>query len=223
MKKVLLWAKWMVVVLTLASALAQESRPGFQITTRNLPPAEPDKPYTVRLRAVGGQAPYMWKLLSWDGVDDAHIAGDTGVFTARIRPGAEVSVRVQVTDSSNPPLTYTKDLRLAKSAPLAIRWEQTPSVRGAGISGALRVTNATADAFDLTVIVVAVNETGKAFALRYEHLMLAPNTETPALAFESSLPLGHYTVHADAVAEIPTKHSILRDRSEQPGLVVETQ
>jgi hypothetical protein len=73
------------------------------------------------------------------------------------------------------------------------------------------------------VIVVAVNEIGKAFALRYEHLTLPKGAETPDLKFDSSLPLGQYTLHADAVGEVPAKNAIYRDRREIPGLVIESQ
>jgi hypothetical protein len=87
----------------------------------------------------------------------------------------------------------------------------------------VRVSNGSKDNYDVTVIVVAVNQFGKAFALRYEHLSLAPQTETPDLSFNSTLPLGSYTVHVDAVAEVPSKGEIYRQRLEQEGIAIKTQ
>jgi len=74
------------------------------------------------------------------------------------------------------------------------------------------VTDGTNTDFDLTVIVVAVNEIGKAFALRYEHLDLKANAAPSEIDFSSSVPRGAYVVHVDAVAEVPSKNAIYRQR-----------
>jgi hypothetical protein len=104
-----------------------------------------------------------------------------------------------------------------------VRWTAIPHISSTKIAGAVRVKNGSRDAAEVTVIVVAVNEVGKAFALRYEHLDLASGAETPDLRFEQTLPLGQYTVHADAVGEVPSKKAIYRDRRELSGLVVNSQ
>ncbi len=130
---------------------------------------------------------------------------------------------VQVIDSGNPPLTNIKLLVASAAAPLSIDWTAKPQLQGANITGALRVSNGSKDDFDLTVIVVAVNEYGRATALRYERFTLAHETESPDLRFTSTLPIGQYVVHADVVAEVPAKNAIYRDRKQQGGLVVQTQ
>jgi hypothetical protein len=135
----------------------------------------------------------------------------------------EFSVAVQVTDSSSPSLTNTKLLLASATAPLSINWTSKPQLQGANLSGAVRVTNGSKDDFDLTVIVVAVNEYGKAFALRYEHFALLHKTISPDLRFTSTLPMGQYVIHADAVAEVPAKNAIYRDRKQQAGISVQTQ
>ena len=106
---------------------------------------------------------------------------------------------------------------------LAIRWTDRPHISLDHMAGAVRVKNGSKDSVDLTVIVVAVNEYGKAFALRYERLTLPRGAETPDLKFDSSLPLGQYTLHADAVGEVPAKNAIYRDRREVPGFIVQSQ
>ena len=198
------------------------SRP-FQIVTQNLPVPELGKRYAVQLKVVGGQPPYRWAIPTGVLPPGLNLDPDRGAISGRAQSSSEFSVLVQVTDSSNPPLYYTKLLVASADAPLTINWTQIPQITLSNIVGAVRVRNGSKDTVDMTVIVVAVNETGKAFALRYERLNLASGAETPDLEFNSSLPLGQYTVHADAVGEVPAKKAIYRDRRELSGLVVESQ
>jgi hypothetical protein len=55
-----------------------------------------------------------------------------------------------------------------------------------------------------------VNEIGKAFALGYQHLSVAPDTNLSEIPFISQLPAGRYTVRADAIAEIVPRRKIFR-------------
>ena len=70
------------------------------------------------------------------------------------------------------------------------------------------VSNNLNESLDLTVIVVAINESGKAFVLAYQHFSLAPRTFNLAIPFASSLPFGGYIVHADAIGEDANTNSI---------------
>jgi len=132
-------------------------------------------------------------------------------------------VLIQVADSSDPPLSLTKLLVASANAPLTVRWTVRPHVTASHLSGAVRVINGSKDTVDMTVIVMAVNEYGKAFALRYEQMKLPPGIETPDLSFDVYMPLGQYTAHADAVGEVPARKAIYRDRREVQGLVVQDQ
>jgi hypothetical protein len=84
------------------------------------------------------------------------------------------------------------------------------------------VSNGTKDAFDLTVIVVAVNEIGKAFALGYQRFDLRPQTKEMEIKFGSTMPRGQYVIHADAIADVPDKNAIYRDRLQTPQALVVT-
>jgi len=66
------------------------------------------------------------------------------------------------------------------------------------------------------VIVVAVNEIGKAFALGYQRFDLQPNNKDVEIKFGSTLPRGQYVIHADAIAEVPGKRAIYRSRLQTP-------
>lgn len=205
---------------------AQTARParGFQIVTANLSIPVAGEKYVVQLRAVGGKQPYHWTVLGTPLPAGLALDESKGIIFGTPQASEGFSVLVQVTDSSEPPLTYSKQLVAASGAPLSIRWTDRPHVTGTNITGAVRVSNDSKDVVDLTVIVVAVNEVGKAFALRYERLNLPPGNETPDLKFDyGSAPIGNYTAHADAVGEVPAKKIIYRDRREFGGLVVDSQ
>jgi len=74
----------------------------------------------------------------------------------------------------------------------------------------VKASNNSSNVVDLTVIVVAVNQAGKAFALGYQHFNLPPKTKDQEIPFESQLPGGGYTVRVDAIGEVPSKNRIYR-------------
>jgi len=217
----------LAVVLALASACAysqaRASSQALQIVTSNLPLPEAAEKYEVKLRAIGGTAPYRWSIQGTPLPPGLNLNSNTGVISGIPESSDEFSVLVQVTDSAEPAMTHSKLLVASEGAPLTLRWTVRPHITAANIAGAVRVENGSTDSVDVTVIVVAVNEIGKAFALRYEHLSLAPGKESPDLRFDSSLPPGQYTAHVDAVGEVAAKKAIYRDRREQDGLVVQAQ
>jgi len=101
-------------------------------------------------------------------------------------------------------------------APLLIEWKSFPRLQGDQILGSVNVSNGTRDMFDLTVVILAVNEYGKAFALGYQHFDLQPETTDVEIPFgqATNLPVGTYVVHADAVAEVAAKGLIFRGRQQ---------
>jgi hypothetical protein len=191
--------------------------------TANLPLPEAGEKYEIKLRAIGGVPPYRWSIPATPLPPGLNLNVNTGLISGIPESSDEFSVLVQVTDSADPPGTHSKLLVASEGAPLAIRWTVRPHITAANIAGAVRVENGSNDSVDVTVIVMAVNEIGKAFALRYEHLSVAAGKETPELKFDSSLPPGQYTAHADAIGEVPSKKAIYRDRREFDGLVVQAQ
>src|SRR5262249_9695602 len=207
----------------LASSQTSPSSRPFQIVTSNLPPPEIGVDYKAEIRVVGGKPPYQWTILQQPLPPGLTLDGTRGIIFGTPQTNAQFSVLVQVSDSSEPPLTITKLLVSNPGPLLAIRWTDRPHISLDHMAGAVRVKNGSKEIVDLTVIVVAVNEYGKAFALRYERLTLSRGAETPDLKFDSSLPLGQYTLHADAVGEVPEKNAIYRDRRELPGFIVQSQ
>src|SRR4051794_16916785 len=221
-----------IAILCLAAILVSPSRCAYsqtpksqalQIMTANLPLPEAGEKYEIKLRAIGGVPPYRWSIPATPLPPGLNLNVNTGLISGIPESSDEFSVLVQVTDSADPPGTHSKLLVASEGAPLAIRWTVRPHITAANIAGAVRVENGSNDSVDVTVIVMAVNEIGKAFALRYEHLSVAAGKESPDLRFDSSLPPGQYTAHVDAVGEVAAKKAIYRDRREQDGLIVQAQ
>ena len=88
------------------------------------------------------------------------------------------------------------------------------------IDGIVQLSNGSRDDFDLTVIIVAVAESGRATAIGYEHFPLKAGAASVQIPFGNTLPHGAYAIHADAIAEIPTRKAILRQRLQTPQLQV---
>jgi hypothetical protein len=66
--------------------------------------------------------------------------------------------------------------------------------------------------FDLTVIVMAVAEDGRATAIGYQRFTLKPQTIDFPIPFGENLPWGAYQINVDAVAEVAATNTIYRAR-----------
>jgi hypothetical protein len=221
-----LWAGLLAGVLGFISPLAWNQTPvpqtpPFQIATQKLPLPIVGQRYYVPLKVVGGSPPYQWSLPQGQLPAGLTLDAQKGIIFGRPASAGEFSVLVQVADSSEPPLVITKLLVAAATAPLTVAWATAPQVAQSNIVGAVRVSNGSKDTMDMTVIVMAVNEIGKAFALRYERLNLAAGMDSPDLKFDVFVPSGQYVVHADAVGEVADKNAIYRDRRQVDGLAVQ--
>lgn len=187
----------------------------------SLPRAVLREAYQAQLRASGGTLPLTWRLIEGQLPAGLDLDPASGRLLGTPTQTGEFRFRVRATDAADPPQTAAREFRLHTAAALAVKWERPPRVEAGGILGSVQVANGTQDDFDLTLLVVAVNEYGKAFALGYQHFTLAKETETPAIPFGFSLPRGDYVVHVDAVAEVPLKNAIYRARRQEGPMRVE--
>jgi Putative Ig domain len=161
-----------------------------------------------------------WRFRSVRGSLPPGIALDpSGILAGTPTAPGEFHFTLEATDSSSTPIAKTRDYVLAVPSPLTVVWTQPPQVTAGGaIAGEIQVTIGTADALDLTVIVVAVNTVGKAFALGYQHFSLGAGSQR--ISFGSTLPRDTYVVHADAVAEDSETGKIYRARLQTNPLTV---
>ena len=100
---------------------------------------------------------------------------------------------VTVTDSNVPAMQIQREFRLVVTAALSIDWKQPPAVHGDKIEGSVIVSNLTQQDFTLTVIVMAVNQIGRATALGYQEFTLRSGAEQ-VIPFGSSPGPGTYIV-----------------------------
>lgn len=107
---------------------------------------------------------------------------------------------------------------------LLAEWNTTPQLSGNGneVKGSVVVVNGSDDDYDQTVLVEAVNEIGKAFAIGYQHFTLEHRTRSVPIRFDTTLPPGRYLVHADAVAEVASRHLVHRTHLVGPFPLVVT-
>jgi hypothetical protein len=167
--------------------------------------------FEYHLQARGGNAPYHWVLSSGSLPRGIHLLPD-GKLSGIPTETGEFHFVVKAADSSQPLLEREQSLVLKVSAPLLAHWERYPKVNGQRIEGSVKVSNDTNHDFDLTFIVLAVNEIGRAQALGYQHFTLRKNTADFELPFGENLPRGSYQIHADVVGEVAATNSIHRTR-----------
>ena len=202
----------------LASAQKQRTQPVIQqkatieihdgIRTISLPTAVEGTRYQYQLETQDRSRANTWILehgklpkgiqLAPQGLLDG-IPSETGEFHFTV-----------FTSNPGQVMTNPQELTLVVVAPLFARWERYPKINGQQIEGSIKVSNPTANDFDLTFITVAVNEIGRAQALGYQRFNLRKNTTDFELPFGENVPVGSYQVHVDVVAEVAATHSIYR-------------
>jgi hypothetical protein len=209
-------------------ALPQEAPPAppdrssLVLATDSLPRAVAQLPYDLLLQARGGTPPLHWRVASGALPPGIELDAEHGRLHGTPTAVGEFRLSLSVTDSATPADGRERVFFLEVVPPLLLVWKQTPATEGDRsdrIAGSVEITNHTPDEFDLTFIVVAVNEVGKAFALGYQHGPMKGETGPQEFPFGAgmNLPRGRYVVHVDAVAEVPARRAIYRARLQTSG------
>jgi hypothetical protein len=189
--------------------------PPLAIPDQPLPALDAGVEFHVLMHATGGVPPYSWSVDGGNLPEGVSLTRE-GLLAGRpAKPGA-FSFVLKVEDSAHPANTINKEFQGEVAAPLLLEWLDPPKVRDDRIDGSVQVSNGSKDAFDLTVIIVAVAENGRATALGYEHFPLKAGVAHQKILFGSTLPYGGYEIRADAIAEIPARNTILRQALETP-------
>jgi hypothetical protein len=212
-------ARWLLSSLVLAcflvgSATAQQAvapDSALSVQTLALPKALTGQQYQFRLQARGGTTPLKWRVASGSLPRGVALRAD-GTLNGIPRESGEFHFVVTVADSSIPGHQRNQELVLRVLAPLLAQWSRYPEVVGQRIEGAVKISNQTEQDFDLTFIVVAVNESGRATALGYQRVILKKNVAEMEVPFGETLPGGTYQVNVDVVGEVPATNTIHRTR-----------
>jgi Putative Ig domain len=172
-------------------------------------------PYETRLHAVGGVPVLHWKVEKGALPPGISLESDGWLHGQAERAG-EFQFTVSVTDTGSPAQAVEKAFVIRVRAALTLSWKTQAHVNGNRIEGSAEVSNTTGDDMDLTFIVLAVAENGRATAIGYQHFVLQGDTLTRELSFGDALPRGGYVVHVDAVAEVERRNVIYRERLQTP-------
>ena len=207
----------LLLFVTAFPVIAQQDADPNQlaIKTNTLPKAYPHQLYRVQLENQGGVPPFTWKLTE-GALPNGMALGPDGVISGAANSTGDFHFMVTVSDSGRPAHERRKEFLLQVVAPLSIAWGQPPKINGQRIEGTIKVTNQTETTFDLTAVVLAVNEIGRATAIGYQRFPLKPNTTYFEIPFGENLPPGAYVIHADVVAEVAEINAIYRARLATP-------
>ena len=170
--------------------------------------------YTLPLTTTGGITPYTWSVVGGELPPGLRIQQHKGNIVGTPTTAGIYHFTVAVADSSIPQLQLKRDFNIQVIEGLTVSWQDAPAVHGNKISGSAVVSNHTGDEFVLTVIVVAVNQIGRATALGYQHFKLAGGSTSPVIPFGSSPGMGTYYVRIDAVAHRTGKKHIFRSNKQ---------
>ncbi len=208
-----------VTVPLLSSLLfAQGIQTAGHETLVNLPDAVVQQPYSHQLEEPpAGAPPWAWHLASGTLPPGLTVNPD-GTITGTPTAVGSFRWQMQATDSATTPAAVSYQVELAVRPQLEMQWDAQPSLDSDTIQGRVRVINHSQESLNLTVIVVAINEIGKAFALGYQHFDFAPGSQV--IDFGSSLPRGSYLVHADAIGVSATSAASLYSGLQTPQPLV---
>jgi hypothetical protein len=214
--------RWVLVLLFAINGFSQSTDPArLNFVTKSLPAATVGHPYTSTIRLQGGKGPYQWTITKGRLAPGLMLQSSSGEIGGTPTQTGVFRFTLNVRDLGTN-AAVNREFVLEVLGPLLLEWVDPPKLNENTIAGSIRVTNSSrrGDQFDLTVIIVAVNEIGKAFALGYQHFQLEQNVEQ-VIPFSSSVPNGRYIVHVDAIAEIAARRAIYRARLQtQAPLIV---
>jgi len=181
------------------------------VRTTSLPKAYLKRQYEIHLEAQGGIAPLRWEITE-GAAPSGIVLGRDGILSGVPTETGEFRFTATVTDGGRPAVQRNQQLVLTVVAPLMAQWGRYPKVTDRRLEGSIVVSNQTEQDFDLTVIMMAVNETGRATAIGYQRFALKKGTTSLEIPFGENLPQGSYELNVDAVAEVAATNSIYRAR-----------
>jgi putative Ig domain-containing protein len=173
-----------------------------------LPDTYPHSRYSLPFITQGGGSVLHWRLAR--GILPPGLKlEDNGVLHGEPTRAGEYRFAISVTDNGRQ-RAVQKEFVLRVIEALTLIWKAPAHVNGNRIEGSVEVSNTTVDDVDLTFVVYAIAENGRATAIGYQHLPLPHATVGMELPFGESLPFGAYIVHVDVVGEVASKNRIYR-------------
>jgi Putative Ig domain len=201
----------LAAAVTIAAQQGAATGQPLIIHTTSLPRGFLHQPYQAKLEAQGGILPLHWELSEGNLPQGIDLNPD-GTFTGSPQANGEFHFTVNLTDSGKPAAQLKQKLVLTVVSPLLLQWGKQPKVNGQRIEGSIVVSNQSDHDVDLTVVIVAVADNGRATALGYQRLPVQKDAAEKEIPFGENLPKGAYQINVDAVAEVPSANTIYRAR-----------
>ena len=177
------------------------------LQTTSLPKGFLRQPYHFKLEAQGGILPLRWEITAGAQPPGIDLSPD-GTLSGAPPEVDSFHFVVTITDSGKPARERKKEFILNVVAPLVVEWSRKPKISGRRLEGAIKVSNQTEQDFDFTFIALAVDPSGRATAVGYQHFTLKRDTDEFEIPFGENLPFGTYDLHLDAVAEVADTNTI---------------
>jgi hypothetical protein len=211
-----------LLVLIVGATGSSQAQEPLTITTTSLPSTTTGSSVRMTIAVTGGLLPLNWRLSNGKLPPGLKLNSKTGVIAGRPTTPGVYHFEVRVADSGVPAMQIHRDFTLVVTAALSIDWKEPPAVNGQTLEGSVVVTNQTEQDVALTVVVMAVNQIGRATTLGYQKFTLRSGAGQ-VISFGASPGPGEYIVHADVVAEVARTHTIHRVRKEtKEALVIQS-
>jgi hypothetical protein len=196
---------------SMAAQQAAATGPPLAVRTSTLDKGFLRQHYRFQLASDGGITPLRWSLASGS-LPRGVTLSDDGLITGTPMATGNFAFVLTITDSGKPPRQLNYPLTMQVVAPMLLDWNPPAKINGQRIEGGLKVSNQTGVDFDLTVVVLAVDESGRATAIGYQRFPLKQQTINFPIPFGENLPWGAYQINVDAVAEVESTNTIYRAR-----------
>jgi hypothetical protein len=181
------------------------------LQTTSLPKGFLRQPYHFKLEAQGGILPLKWEITAGAQPPGIDLSPD-GTLSGAPTEVDSFHFVVTITDSGKPVRERKKEFTFDVVSALLVEWSKKPRITGRRLEGAIKVSNQTEQDFDFTFIALAVDPTGRATAVGYQHFTLKKDTDELEIPFGENLPFGTYDLSVDAVAEVEATNAIYRAR-----------
>ena len=166
----------------------------------------------VYLRSSGGVGGQQWRIAA-GALPEGLRLDESGRLWGAPEQSGQFEFTVLLKDSRE---EARRKFTLTVEPPFRADWSRKSQVNGNRIDGSIKVSNSTGRDFDLTFVVLAVNDIGRATAIGYQHFPLKKNTKDMELPFGDTLSSGNYVVNVDLVGEEPVSKMIFRTRLVAP-------